>query len=151
MAAQPDPSADAKAADRTTRIAIADADGESGSYQQVLGQIFARKTAAPVTPATDATVVEPVKVAAAVEPAAKASRSTLSHGKPGEGVKSQAAKGEPGKANAPKAEAHKAATAKADPAKVVGKPGAPKVEGLNPTPIKPATAKHALAKIDGKP
>ncbi|GJD37047.1 L,D-transpeptidase family protein [Methylobacterium aerolatum] len=151
MAAQPDPSADAKAADRTTRIAIADADGESGSYQQVLGQIFARKTAAPVTPATDATVVEPVKVAAAVEPAAKASRSTLSHGKPGEGVKSQAAKGEPGKANAPKAEAHKAATAKADSAKVVGKPGAPKVEGLNPTPIKPATAKHALAKIDGKP
>jgi murein L,D-transpeptidase YafK len=60
-------------AEKPARIAVADADGDSSSYQKLFGQLFAKDKdkpapAAPATPAVDAAVVpEPVKLAHAAE------------------------------------------------------------------------------------
>jgi murein L,D-transpeptidase YafK len=58
-------------AEKPTRIAVADADGDPSSYQKLFGKLFAKDApapAAPATPAVDATVVpEPVKLAHAAD------------------------------------------------------------------------------------
>ncbi|KAA0125093.1 hypothetical protein CIW48_05030 [Methylobacterium sp. P1-11] len=71
--ADPVPQVETTAAlpDKPARIAVADADGDSSSYQKLFGQLFAKDKpapAAPPTPAVDAAVVpEPVKLAHAAE------------------------------------------------------------------------------------
>jgi len=132
MAARTDSPVDAKEArtDKPARVAFADADEESGSYQKILGDIFAKKAPAPATPAVEAATVEPVKLAAKAEPAP--------------------AKARPGQPHAKKAEPVKSGAAKSDGVKLSGAKTGANIAGMNPGAIKPVPAKHALAKVETK-
>jgi murein L,D-transpeptidase YafK len=57
------PPAEAKP-DKPARITVADADGDSLSYQKVFGELFSKQNAVPSTSATDAATAEPITLAA---------------------------------------------------------------------------------------
>jgi len=86
---------------------VADADGDSDGYQQLLGKLFTKDKPAPVvTPATDAATVEPIKVAARIEPpAAKPAPKPAHAGKEHPEHKAEAKKTETKKVEAKKADA----------------------------------------------
>ncbi len=138
MAAAPEtPSA---APEKPARIAVADADGESDGYQKLLGNIFSKDKVAPVTPATDAATVEPVKVAAAKleTPASKAAD-----------IKSSTAKSSVAKSSVAKSSVAQSSAAKSGPAGKEHHP-AHAVEAKKPASAKPAS-RHTIAKADTKP
>ncbi|GJE36985.1 L,D-transpeptidase family protein [Methylobacterium persicinum] len=113
-------------AEKPARIAVADADGESDGYQKLLGKLFSKEKSTPVTPATDAATVEPVRIVAQAEPVSKAALKPAHAGKDGE--KPAHAGKDVGKehlghaADAKKAEATKAASGRQTVAKVDAKP-----------------------------
>ena len=127
MASQPEQPV--VAPEKPARIAVADADGDSDGYQKLFGQLFAKDKPAPVvTPATDAATVEPIKVAARIEPpAAKPIHAGKDHGE----HKAEAKSGD-----VKKAETKKGDTKKAEPAKPASRQ---------------ATPHQAVAKADAKP
>ncbi|MCJ2024243.1 murein L,D-transpeptidase family protein [Methylobacterium sp. J-067] len=93
--------------EKPARIAVADADGDSDGYQQLLGKLFTKDKPAPVvTPATDAATVEPIKLAARIEPpAVKRAAKPVHAGKEHPEHKAEAKKTETKKVEAKKADA----------------------------------------------
>ncbi|MCJ2015013.1 murein L,D-transpeptidase family protein [Methylobacterium sp. J-076] len=79
---QEEPAAEAKpaGAEKPSRLTVADADGESDGYQKLLGTLFTKEKAAPVTPATDAATAAPVKLAAHIEASAPVPAVKTAHG-----------------------------------------------------------------------
>ena len=70
MANRPEPAP--VVAEKPARITIADADGDSSTYQKLLGSLFKKEAAAPATPAIDAVIApEPAKLAHAEKAAPK--------------------------------------------------------------------------------
>ncbi len=77
MANQAEPTAGAKP-DKPARITVADADGESISYEKVFGDLFSKKAATPATPATDTATTGALPLAAQTEPATTEKSSLVS-------------------------------------------------------------------------